>query len=127
MLRLVRELDDGTCTIGKLFLPNGSWFFTLERPWAGNRVGVSCIPAAVYSAVYRQRPSKQYDYWLRDVPGRSYILIHSGNFASQVQGCILLGMQRGWMRGQRAVFSSVTAVRKFEELMGGKPFRLEVA
>jgi hypothetical protein len=67
-----------------------------------------------------------YDYWLRDVPDRSYILIHSGNVASQVQGCILLGMQRGWMKGKRAVFSSVTAVRKFEEIMGGKPFSLEV-
>lgn len=126
MVRLARELYYGDCTLGKIYLPNGSWFFTLERPWLNNQVGISCIPLATYSAVYRQRPSKLYDYWLKDVPNRSYILIHSGNVASQVQGCILLGMQRGLMNGKRAVFSSVTAVRKFEEIMGGKPFSLEV-
>jgi hypothetical protein len=43
-----------------------------------------------------------------------------------VQGCILLGMGRGFMKGERAVFQSVTAVRLFEKIMRKEPFLMEV-
>lgn len=128
MVRLIRELDDGHCTIGKIFLPEGEVFFTLERPWIDNQVGVSCIPKpGTYHVKWRQRPNGVWTYWLSDVPGRTYILIHSGNVVRHVQGCILLGMGRGFMKGERAVFQSVTAVRLFEKIMRKEPFLLEVA
>lgn len=128
MVRLVRELDDGRCTIGKIFLPEGEMFFTLERPWLDNQTGVSCIPKpGTYHVLWRQRPNGRWTYWLSDVPGRSFILIHSGNVVGQVQGCVLLGMARGLMKGERAVFQSVTAVRLFEQIMRREPFLLEVA
>ena len=127
MPTLVREFDDGHCAIGRLLLPGGAWLFTLERPWLDNRTGVSCIPApGTYHAVWRQRPNKRHTYWLHDVPDRTWILIHSGNVVAHVQGCIMLGLSRGWLRGERAIFQSATAVRKMEELMGRAPFTLEV-
>jgi hypothetical protein len=125
--RLVRELDDGHCTIGRFYLPARQTFFTLERPWLGNQRGVSCFPTpGTYHAIIRRSPHLGITYWLHDVPDRSFILIHSGNVVAHVQGCIALGLMRGWLRGERAVFQSVTAVRNFMKLMGGQPFTLEV-
>jgi hypothetical protein len=48
-------------------------------------------------------------------------------FRSQLNGCIALGERLGWIEGQKAVLVSVSAVRRLEELMGGKPFLLEIA
>jgi len=127
MVILARELDDGHCTSGRMILPDGNEFFTLERPWLDNQNGISCIPLGTYHCLWRQRPNKTWTYWLSDVPGRSWVLIHSGNIVAHVQGCIMMGLARGkWKTGERAVFQSVTAVRQFEQLMGREPFTLEV-
>jgi hypothetical protein len=127
MVWLVRELDDGHCTIGKMLLAGGMVFFTLERPWLNNKKNVSCIPApGTYHAQLRRSPHLGITYWLKDVPDRQFILIHSGNIVAHVQGCIMLGLSRGRLRGERAVFQSVTAIRQFMKLMGGEPFTLEV-
>ena len=126
-MRLEREIDDGHCTSGRIILDGGAFFFTLERPWLDNKTGVSCIPSpGVYHAKLRKSPHLGITYWLHDVPDRQFILIHSGNVVAHVQGCIVLGLMRGWLRGERAVFQSVTAVRKFMEIMGRQPFILEV-
>lgn len=124
--RLVRELDDGHCTAGRFYLPGGQTFFTLERPWLDNKNSVSCIPLGAYHAKLRQSPHLGLTYWLYDVPDRQFILIHSGNVVAHVLGCIMLGLNRGTMRGERAVFQSVPAVRLFMKIMGGEPFTLEV-
>jgi len=66
---------------------------------------------------------------LSDVPGRSDILIHSGNLAGDVikgfnthsAGCILLGEGRGYLGEQKAVLSSRTAVRKAMDLIMQTP------
>lgn len=126
MVRLVRELDNGHCTQGKMILPGGAWFYSLERPWLDNRNGVSCIPTGIYHGVWRQRPNKTWTYWLHDVPDRTFILIHTGNVVKHVEGCIMLGLMRGRLRGEPAVFNSGPAVRRFEEILGRAPFTLEV-
>ena len=100
--------------------------FTLERPWKGNAPGVSCIPTGEYSVVLCDSPRLGKVYWVKDVPNRSVIRIHWGNIAAHVQGCILLGLSRGHLNGERAVFQSVVACRQFMQLMGGEPFTLEV-
>jgi hypothetical protein len=66
--------------------------------------------------------------------GRTYILIHSGNWAGDVSkdlnthtnGCILLGMKRGYLAGQRAVLMSRTAIRKFMDRLDGANFKLHI-
>lgn len=116
----------GVLTVGKLRL------HTLELPWADNKPQVSCIPVGRYHCAVRQSPRFGAVYHVQNVPGRSYILIHSGNYAgakpykSHVLGCILLGKRAGIMDGQRAVLLSRPAVREFMDLMQGKPFELEI-
>ena len=73
-------------------------------------------------------------YEVKDVPGRTAILIHAGNFAgdttrglrSDVQGCILLGMGRGEIEGQPAVTLSRAALNKLRAVVGRQSFDLVI-
>lgn len=64
---------------------------TLELPWRDNQVRVSCIPAGSYWCVKHTSPKFGRCFWVRDVPGRSEILIHPGNFHTDLLGCIAPG------------------------------------
>jgi len=64
---------------------------TLELPWRGNRRSVSCIPVGDYEVALRSSPKFKKHLHVSDVSGRSYILIHPGNFFSDTSGCILVG------------------------------------
>ena len=68
------------------------------------------------------------------MPNRTYILIHSGNYAgdkskgfkSHVMGCILLGKKSGYLGGQVAILNSRIMVRAFMEHMNYEPFILRI-
>jgi hypothetical protein len=101
--------------------------FTVELPWKNNANNVSCIPPGKYRVSWTKSPRlKKFTYEVTGVKGRAGIRIHSGNFASQVLGCIALGETNGVMDGKRGVFSSVSAVRRFEKLLDRQDFNLEV-
>lgn len=111
---------------------------TLELPDRDNQPNISRIPAGEYIVTRRYSPSFRKElYWLKDVPSRSYVLIHGANFAgdihkgwqSHLAGCIALGMACGYSRNrygktQKCVFRSQEALRKFEERLGGQDFKL---
>jgi len=69
---------------------------TLENPWMDNQRNISCIPEGEYKVRLRlPRESATRDYLhllIQDVPNRDWILIHRGNFPSQTQGCLLVGL-----------------------------------
>jgi hypothetical protein len=64
---------------------------TLELPDLGNQQNVSCIPEGKYDVAKIYSPKKGMSFLLYDVPGRSSIMIHKGNYNSDTQGCILPG------------------------------------
>jgi len=66
-------------------------FKTLELPWLNNQQKISCIPTGTYKVVKRTSPKYGNHFHILDVPGRSFILIHHGNYYSDVLGCILPG------------------------------------
>ncbi len=73
---------------------NGTVIFsckTLELPWLNNQRLISCIPTGTFSVVKRTSEKYGTHFQLLNVPDRSMILIHSGNYYSQTQGCILIG------------------------------------
>lgn len=95
-LNLKRFLQNSNSTLGvlSLFSSNDKLlavFSTLELPNRDNQRNISCIPAGLYTCV--PRVSKKYGkHWLvADVPNRSLILLHHGNFSTDTQGCILVG------------------------------------
>ena len=107
---------------------------TLELPWRDNQRQISCIPPAEYKVDMRLSNKYGRVYWVREVPNRTYILIHSGNYAgdkskgfkSHVMGCILLGKKSGYLGGQVAILNSRIMVRAFMEELEYEPFNLRI-
>jgi hypothetical protein len=68
---------------------------TLELPDNGNQINVSCIPEGKYTVVKYFAPSLGDCFYIQEVPGRTEIMIHKGNYAAGMQkntkGCILVG------------------------------------
>lgn len=68
-------------------------FKTLELPFLNNKVGISCIPSGYYKVEKRQSVRFGSHFHIKDVAGRSMILIHIGNYHRNTSGCILVGSE----------------------------------
>ena len=82
-------------TIGSGFVLENDFikyeFLTLELPWKDNKKRVSCIPIGEYPVVKRWSKKFGDHFHILDVPNRDYILIHKGNYHTDILGCILPG------------------------------------
>lgn len=130
-----------TGTFGELKLPDGNSFMTVERPWLDNIPFDSCIPEGVYSLGYRASQTFSATtkgkflsgFEVKDVPGRSGILIHPGNWPSSVQGCIAVGKTFIAMKDPKsdslyAVSSSQAAFADFmEKFKPGTYMQIEIS
>lgn len=85
-------------TLGFLF-GDGFTYCTLELPWKNNEVSVSCIPEGVYQCEWINSPNLGWCYAVNNVYGRTVIRIHSGNYTSQIEGCILVGASHADING----------------------------
>lgn len=94
--KLYRVFKDKKQTLGELQV-GGASFFTLELPdlnndgIKNNEVRKSCIPSGTYRVTRHNSPKFGRTFWVKDVPGRSAILIHPGNYYYHTLGCILVG------------------------------------
>lgn len=130
-LTRTQHTDEGT--FGVLVFGRNT-VHSLELPWRENRRQKSCIPVGTYQCAIVNSPRFGRVYGVANVPGRSNILIHSANFAgnvdlgwkTQLQGCIALGMRLGKIGNQRAALVSRPAIRLLNEWSGGMPFTLEI-
>ena len=102
--------------IGKIFE-----FSTLELPWLQNRRNISCIPLGNYDVEKYLSPTKGRGevFQFTNVPGRSNVQIHIGNYYTDILGCILVGAgftdinKDGFMD----IYSSKRTMNKLLELM----------
>lgn len=86
----------------------GRLAYTIERPWRDNLPNISCIPEGRYDLYRHTRPNGHHVFRLiggtvvgdsdrlhpADGKTRWGILIHSGNTAADVSGCIAPGLDR---------------------------------
>lgn len=130
---LIRQETGDEGTFGAILFNDGFALHTLELPWEDNATSISCIPCGTYTVELDDSARFGSSYHLRDVPGRTHILFHKGNWAgrkskpelhSDVAGCILLGHDRRSIGGQRAVFESTKAVDDMQHHLKGDPFEL---
>ena len=95
-LLLIRDTFSKNSVIGELFINGELICDTLENPWQDNQRNISCIPEGEYPVrlrLARESASRDYLHLLvQEVPNRDFILVHRGNFPSQTQGCILVGL-----------------------------------
>lgn len=84
-IKLFRISKTPTEIIGVIVIDNEMICMTLERPDVA-------IPDGNYPLVYEYSPKFKRDLWeLKNVPKRSEIKIHIGNYTNETDGCILIG------------------------------------
>ena len=107
---LVREPSTPDGTLGEMFYPDGSHLcYTMELPWQNNVPDKSCVPLGTYTCVPHNSAAHPGTWELLHVPGRSEILIHTGNTDADSLGCILVGRQIGTLDNKPAVLMSAIA------------------
>ena len=94
ILHRTQELTDRT--LGILFVVSHNrllnTFNTLELPWRNNQRNISCIPTGEYDVTPRHSARFGNHLHVLDVPNRSFILFHVGNWPRNTEGCILPGL-----------------------------------
>ncbi|WP_320169734.1 DUF5675 family protein [Maridesulfovibrio sp.] len=120
IVELKRVESSDEATLGVLLVDGRAVCWTLEEPWRDNLPDISCIPAGNYPLMLEFSPSRKRRLWtVKDVPGRSYVRIHTGNTVLDTEGCLLTGTRPGRLNGARAVLGSHDAFGAFVEAMGG--------
>lgn len=124
---LIRAFFDERATLGMLKVKGVSHdpLFTLENPWRHN-LKDSSIPDGEYMCAPFSGVKYKKVYQVLDVPGRSYILFHWGNFESDTEGCILVGLGAGAIQDRPAVLNSRLGFKKFKSIIGDNEFKLNI-
>jgi hypothetical protein len=116
LLTLNREIESNRGILGTIYTADGDEVCkTLELPWERNMRNVSCIPWGQYTVTNFTSVKYPEAFVVLDVPGRSGILIHAGNFISDIEGCILVGKEWEFMGHPRqlAVSYSKNTLNRF--------------
>ena len=95
---------------------------TLELSWKANMVGISCIPKGTYNCVRCQSPKRGIYYSVANVHGRSCILVHTGNYHTQIAGCILIGrtLKKINSDDELDLTESIPTLNVFQSIIGRK-------
>ena len=101
---ITRYSQDSDMTLGVCHVEDEQGYsfmgYTLEPPWLDNRRNISCIPKGKYDLGWRTVGSYAEKYKkkgypgaleIMNVPDRSAVLCHSGNWPKDSLGCVLLG------------------------------------
>lgn len=98
---LKRSIIANTGILGTLYNEKGLEIAkTFELPFVNNMKSISCIPFDEYRC--KKDNTGRHRYWkILDVKGRMAIEFHVGNYASDSDGCILLGQSWGIMRNEK--------------------------
>jgi hypothetical protein len=120
---ITRQPSDAKQTLGEaVVLKDGKSVFsckTLELPWLNNLSQKSCIPKGQYRVRKRRSPKYGDHFHIQDVLGREFILIHQGNYHTQILGCILVGQAHVDINGDgyRDVTNSVVTMKALNKLL----------
>lgn len=113
--------------MGKLYNGKELICHTFELPWVKNACNVSCIPAGEYHLKMVNSNKFGPSYEVKNVIGRSHILIHKGNTVDDTQGCIMPVTSFGIFDGKKvAGLSSGNAYEKMMALLGGDHHKLTI-
>lgn len=97
MKLIVKRTDKSSLSvIGELWIDGLFYCYTLEPAEKSESVKPRAIPLGTYDVTIRQSPRfKRLMPHVENVPGFEGILIHSGNFPADTEGCLLVGKYKG--------------------------------
>ena len=143
-VKIIRTHTSPEGTFGELYIDGKFFCVTGELPKDSDNDGninernYECIPTGKYLVHPRggEQSSKfKYDHYIvSNVPNRSYILLHRGNYCgsvkdgykTDVEGCILLGKDFARDNKQRIVTASKDTFTRFVKAIGKNNFNLVV-
>lgn len=96
---------------------------TLENPYRATTKD-SAIPCGVYEC-QKDNTGKFQFYKVLNVPNRSNIEIHQGNYESDTEGCILVGETWSIVNNKLAITKSVATINKLKTILPEK-FTLKI-
>lgn len=115
ILELIRHEEGESGTLGILMIQKQMAFFTLEPQDRLNKIAMSSIPSQQYLCKRWVSPKYGETFRVLDVPGRSSILFHWGNWQENTGGCILLGTTI--LKERRGIGNSKKAFRLFMKMV----------
>lgn len=121
----MRVVSNSSHVLGVLSLADRPICFSLELPWLDNLKRRSCVPSGDYTANVEHHKLLGQVARLSDVPERSGILIHSANFARELEGCIAPAMRFDKEAGVMAGLDSKKALQKIFNLISQR-FTLQI-
>lgn len=130
-LQIIRKKHQDKQTLGSMLVLDGHETVfeckTLELPWKDNQRRVSCIPTGRYAVKKRWSKKFKHHFHIQGVDGRDWILIHSGNYHTQILGCVLVGASHVDINndGYKDVTSSGKTMKKLLDVMPNE-FYLEI-
>ena len=96
----------------------GFSIYLLELPWKDNQKNISCILTGVYTVerdFYHKGGYEVFEY--RDVPNRTEIKIHKGNWTKDILGCQATGSSVS--QEKKMVEKSAKAYKKLMSYLEG--------
>jgi len=112
-LDIIRWTDDEHGTFGIIRYNDRLICHSLELPDIDNKPFISRIPNGSYHAEIIFFKNKYPAIYIKDVPGRSGIVIHIANRTEEIQGCIAPGTYIKFEKtGEKVVYESSNALKK---------------
>lgn len=94
-------------------------FRTLELAFRNNMREISCIPTGKYSVEKRTSVKYGSHFHVLGVSGRTFILIHVGNYHINTKGCILVGSEHKYLNTDKNldVANSLQTMKKLNTIL----------
>lgn len=129
---LKRTACDENGVFGELHSPNGFFCYTLEHAYLKEKEYAPKVDEGVYvckRGLHRLKVTEPMRsmFEVTGVQGHWGILLHSGNYNDDSNGCILVGSEVVWAGGEKMVARSRITYQAFMKKLDGKSeFKLTI-
>lgn len=121
----IEKTDKGTVSVNMVNTGDDTFNqfgYNIELPYLDNRINVSCIPTGIYKFQQIIRPDGTRAIEILNVPNRTNILAHSGNYMKDTNGCILPNLSIGYTRDSKTPYG-ITSRVQLKQLLKALPMR----
>ena len=117
------KTDKGTVSVNLINTGDESFNqfgYNIELPFLDNRRSVSCILAGIYPfrKIVRRDGSEAIE--IMNVPNRTHILAHSGNFMKDTNGCVLPNISYSYTKDTKTPYG-ITSRPQMKQLLRALP------